>query len=124
MPNEELQQAIAWFENRLSGATMPGARKMLDIALSALREKQERDNPKPLTLDELREVSEQNEFCGAHIWIKDLKIGWVTVAITDETAKDGIIGIWCADTNDVYHEKDYGETWLAYRTRPKEAANG
>ena len=44
MPNEELQQAIAWFENRLSAAVMPGAREMFGIALSALREKQERDN--------------------------------------------------------------------------------
>ncbi|MGL6015256.1 MAG: hypothetical protein ACRCZU_04065 [Selenomonadaceae bacterium] len=50
MTNEELQQAIAWFENRLSSAVMPGAREMFGIALSALREKLERDNPKPLTL--------------------------------------------------------------------------
>ena len=59
MPNKELQQAIAWFENRLSSATMPGARKMFGMALSAIREKQERESQKPLTLDELREMSEQ-----------------------------------------------------------------
>ena len=44
MPNEELQQAIAWFENRLSAAVMPGAREVFGIAVCALREKQERDN--------------------------------------------------------------------------------
>lgn len=43
MTNEELQQAITWFENRLSAAVMPGAREMFGIALSALREKQERE---------------------------------------------------------------------------------
>ena len=59
MPKKELQQAIAWFENRLSSATMPGARKMFGMALSAIREKQERESQKPLTLDELREMSEQ-----------------------------------------------------------------
>lgn len=59
MTSEELQQAIAWFENRLSSAIMPGAREMFGIALSALREKLERDNPKPLTLDELREMDGQ-----------------------------------------------------------------
>ena len=131
MTSEELQQAIAWFESRLSSATMPGTRKMFGMALLALRERQEREKehigeatnmiPNPLTLDELREVSEQNEFCGAHIWIKDLESGWATVAITDRTAQDGVVGIWCVDTNDVYCEKDYGVTWLAYRSEPKEA---
>lgn len=77
----------------------------------------------PLTLDELREMSEQNEFCGAHIWIKDLNNGWIAAAITDETAKDGIVGVWCAGANDVYCEKDYGVTWLAYRSEPKEEHN-
>ena len=43
MTNEELQQAIAWFENRLSSATMPGTRKMFGMALLALRERQERE---------------------------------------------------------------------------------
>ena len=43
MTDDELQQAIAWFENRLSAAVMPGAREMFGIALSALGEKQERE---------------------------------------------------------------------------------
>ena len=59
MPNEELQQAIAWFENRLSAAVMPGAREMFGIAISAIREKLEHENPQPLTLDELREMDGQ-----------------------------------------------------------------
>ena len=90
------------------------------IDLTALNRHAQPDN-EPLTLDELREMSEQNEFCGAHIWIKDLESGWATVAITDRTAQDGVVGIWCVDTNDVYCEKDYGVTWLAYRSEPKEA---
>ena len=99
-------------------------REVLGMAIDALREKQERDNPQPLTLDELREASEQNEFCGAHIWIKDLDCGWIAAAITDRTTQDGVVGIWCVDTNEVFREKDYGKTWLAYRYEPKEAANG
>ena len=63
MTDDELQQAIAWFENRLSAAVMPGAREMFGIALSAINEKQERENPKPLTLDELREMDGEPVWC-------------------------------------------------------------
>ena len=59
MTNEKPQQAIAWFENRLSAAVMPGAREMFGIAISAIREKLEHENPQPLTLDELREMDGQ-----------------------------------------------------------------
>lgn len=37
----DLQQAIAWFESRAKNTPMPGARKMFQIALEALREKEE-----------------------------------------------------------------------------------
>jgi len=96
-------------------------RLFLRDLLDAWEAECERDNPKPLTLDELREVSEEDEFGGTHIWIKDLNNGWIASAITDITTQDGVIGIWCADANDVYREKDYGKTWLAYRYKPKEA---
>ena len=39
----DLQQAIAWFEGRAQNTPMPGARKMFQIALEALREKEGRE---------------------------------------------------------------------------------
>ena len=63
MPNEELQQAIAWFENRLSAAVMPGAREMFGIALSVLREKQER---------EMRSGMSEQRLIDANALIQDL----------------------------------------------------
>lgn len=100
MTNEELQQAVAWFENRLSSAIMPGAREMFGIALSALREKLERDNPKPLTLSieaaaDAIDLIERNGGCPPN--------------------KD------CAEKQDCH--KCYIE-WLTSRLTPKEAANG
>lgn len=49
-------EAIKWFENRKSGSTMPGAGMVFDMALEALREKAARENPEPLTLEELRQM--------------------------------------------------------------------
>ena len=89
------------------------------IAKKHWNRRAEPDN-EPLTLEQLREVSEEDEFGGAHIWIKDLNNGWIAAAITDITTQDGAVGIWCADANDVYCEKDYGKTWLAYRYKPEE----
>ena len=103
MPNEELQQAIAWFENRLSGATMPGARRMLSMALSALRAQQERENPQPLTLDELREMD-------VPVWICFTQETWGPNVLVDS--------LNCSRYK--FKFSDYGKTWIAYRTRPKD----
>ena len=92
MTNEELQQAIAWFENRLSSATMPGARKMFGMALLALRERQEREKehigeatnmiPKPVVHGEWvlvgtnehdyeTSVEEKCSLCGRYVYRYD-----------------------------------------------------
>ncbi len=118
MTNEELQQAIAWFENRLSSATMPGARKMLGIALSALREKMERQKPNPLTLDALREID------GKPVYIVLLKrpavSHWDIVRLSKEDGGPYLVRF---AINYRLQENGYGKTWLAYRSEPKEAAN-
>lgn len=51
-----IEETIAWFEGRVKSTTMSGARSMFEVAISALRAQQERENPKPLTLDELRQM--------------------------------------------------------------------
>ena len=120
MPNEELQQAIAWFENRLSAAVMPGAREMFGIALSALREKQERDNPKPLTLDELREMD------GEPVWCADGEEHscYCLVNAESEDCIDSESGAWCFAFYGMTRDGENGlhnMGWLAYRSKPKEA---
>lgn len=44
---------VEWFEARAKNTPMPGTRKMFEIAAAALREKAEREDPKPLTYAEL-----------------------------------------------------------------------
>lgn len=48
----EINLAITWFERRKAGGTMPGTRKMYDVALAALREQQEREKKEPLMPEE------------------------------------------------------------------------
>ena len=120
MTIEELQQAIAWFENRLSAAVMPGAREMFGIALSALREKQERDNPKPLTLDELREMD------GEPVWCADGEEHscYCLVNAESEDCIDSESGAWCFAFYGMTRDGENGlhnMGWLAYRSKPKEA---
>lgn len=78
------------------------------------REQEERENPKPLTLDELMEMNEEP------VWIKlfdrdeefwVLRNEWV-----DARNPEPLILFhmrW-------YSHADYGKTWLAYRSKPKE----
>ena len=99
MTNEELQQAIAWFENRLSATVMPGAREMFCIALSALRaqlecEKEhigETTDMMPLTLDELREMD------GEPVWCADGEEHscYCLVNAESEDCIDSECGAWC-----------------------------
>lgn len=111
-------EAISWFENRMKNTTMHGARAMFSMALSALREQQERENPKPLTLNELLEMRY------GWVWVisndPDLTVsGWAYVSETGaitvwEYKPDSIVG------NVQLRWEDYGKTWLAYRHKQKE----
>ena len=97
-----------------SGSDVDGA---FALAISALRERIERESPKPLTLDELREMG------GEPVWI---------------TSPTGGTGVWrvcygerarrrCGEKVIYFavgiceNISDYGKTWLAYRYNPKEA---
>lgn len=70
----------------------------------------------PLTLDELREMDEP-------VWIKRLKglsvcdTGWAVVDVCPNQIRVWWFG---SEVEDEPSEKDYGETWLAYRRPPEE----
>lgn len=77
------------------------------FAADAIREKLEREDPKPLTLEELRQMD------GEPVWIDDWwedSHGWEL----------------SMDASDYFEgerrtEKEYGSIWVAYRHKPKEA---
>lgn len=118
MANEELQQAIAWFENRLSAAVMPGAREMFGIALSALREKLERENPKPLTLDEMNALDHEPIYV-LHTGGKWTMNGW-HIATASSYQNHGRCDLEIDNGNTTIDTQNYGKTWLAYCQKPEE----
>lgn len=72
------------------------------MAIDALKEKAERENPAPLTMEELVQMD------GVPVWIKDkYSSGY-------EFSEDA------ADYFEGRNPKEYGKTWIAYRHKPKE----
>ena len=75
---------------------------------------------KALTLEQLREMD------GEPVWIKRLKglsvcdTGWAVVDVCPNQIRVWWFG---SEVEDEPSEKDYGETWLAYR-RPPEGEEG
>lgn len=102
-------QAAAWFEYRAATTPMAGARGLFKIAAEALREKADRENPQPLTLEELRQMD------GEPVWIDD----WWEDSHGWELSMDA------ADyfEGERRTEKEYGSIWVAYRHKPKEGGN-
>lgn len=81
----------------------------LEMAITALREKAERENPQPLTLEELRGMIGKPVYvvgCGGG--------GWEIFEGCDDC------GFWCADES-FYSAGGYDKSWTAYRHKPKEA---
>lgn len=104
------EQAAAWFAERVKSTPMPGAREMFEIAAAALREKAERENPKPLTLEELR----KQEGCPVFLVIENIDIQrWAIVDFSGDERTSFQNGVRLS--NEVY-----GITWSAYRHKPKE----
>lgn len=79
------------------------------MAISALREQEERENPKPLTLDELREMD------GEPVWIDD----WVEDSHGWELSEDASDYF----DDDSRTAESYGICWVSYRSKPKEDGN-
>lgn len=74
----------------------------LELAVVALREKAERENPAPLTMEELVMMD-----CEP-VWIRDKHSSGY------EFSADA------ADYFEGRNPKEYGKTWVAYRHKPKE----
>lgn len=83
------------------------------MAISALREQEERENPKPLTLDELREMD------GEPVWIRAKHYGIYADIVNIMGKEDGERRVHFS-INYRLQENGCGKTWLAYRNKPKE----
>lgn len=94
-------------------------------AIEALREKEEHENPKALTVEELREMAERCEpiyitriddetpiFRGNKI------VGGVLDKAEVMNIADHLPFMAIYGRNLTLAESDYGKTWLAYRTKP------
>ena len=99
-----IEETIAWFEGRVKSTTMPGARSMFEVAISALCAQQERENPKPLTLDELRQMD------GEPVWLMVESGMWGIVH-----PKDSVVSLSRGDIVGLH-----AIVGKAYRHKPKE----
>lgn len=64
------------------------------MAIVALKEKAERENPKPLTIEELRQMD------GEPVWVKELselidQTGWALVEVADRGTYKGVPYVKC-----------------------------
>ena len=87
---------------------------------AALREQEERDNPIPLTLDELRKMDGEPVFLEDLVHKSDPKVpnlwgGWIVFTNHNQ---NGFI----PRGGGFFSNYGYGKSWLAYRNKPKEDA--
>lgn len=118
------EQAAVWFADRAKNTPMPGARAMFEIAAAALREKAEREDPKPLTIEELRQM------IGEPVWIVGVYFtgdSWQGWDIIERVDHDGICFGYSTEFAEwwSYNLRDAdgtlcGCSWCAYRHKPKE----
>jgi len=85
---------------------------MLNLAIQALHAQAERENPQPLTLDELKSMVDKPVYCvdskGAGMW--------AFVQLEDEVCTDCHYGDW-----EFYcYGWDNDDGWLAYKNKQKE----
>lgn len=109
LPKLSYDEAIAAMENILEYfTTRPTERAAAAMAIEALKEKQEREDPKPLTLTELLAIPS-----GEYIYTK---------VIHGCGIKDGTVRhkLWLPEIRPKADFDSYGTDWLAYRTCPPE----
>ncbi|MDD5086116.1 MAG: hypothetical protein PHE61_08840 [Candidatus Omnitrophica bacterium] len=84
------------------------------IRVQAIKEKLDRDNPKPLTLEKLKKRT------GKAVWYQPIKGKGYWRIIKDRSY---CYGPAFHTTDRAYlREEEYGKTWLAYDHEPKEGA--
>ena len=108
--------------NGCGRSTSDELREAVSAAIAALREKAERENPKPLTLEELRKMD------GEPVWVNDLctkaHSEYCVISIGKPMVFQDIDHYNAAYIPGVEHTWyefcDYGREWIAYRHKPKE----
>lgn len=116
------EEAIWYLTPIAESASLERYKEALGLALSALREQEERDNRlesdavknDPLTLDELRKMD------GEPVWVKLFDTGeefWVLRYEWADTRNPEPMILFHMRW---YAQADYGRTWIAYRCKPKE----
>lgn len=101
--------------NGCGRCTSDELKEAVHAAIAALREKAEREDPKPLTLEELRQMD------GEPFYVKLIAYDnyYYYPAILD--CVGGVdVAIWCGSESDYLDLRYYGETFLAYRHKPRE----
>ena len=117
---EVLGMAVTF--NGCGRATSDELKEAVLVALEALREKAERDNPKPLTLEELRQME------GELVWLEVIDKSDRSVPYESVWGQvclyswDDDVWFWRFGNECEIDPKNenYGKTWLAYRHKPKE----
>ena len=109
--NQEQRQAYEWAKNQDYQSVAARYAKILAGLIDEMNPPNE-----PLTLEQLREMD------GGPVWIKRLKglsvcdTGWAVVDVCPNKIRVWWFG---SEVEDEPSEKDYGETWLAYRRPPE-----
>jgi len=104
--------------SQFEGMTTYGVIREIEDCLDALLEKeQERENPTPLTLEQLKQMEDKSDNI---IWIKRL-IGSCSGWFGDFRFEGNeFIGFWVGNEVDIEFElDDYGVDWLPYAYKPK-----
>lgn len=111
-----IEEAVRFAEYAQRMARTQEMKEFYALAEAALKEQEEQENPKPLTLKELRQMD------GEPVWMEDNKGNkcWGLVSVEDDGAVyciDNETGLWeyC-----FYGSKFATDGWLAYRSKQKE----
>ena len=111
------EEAITWLENRAKQIPLPGALEVYRMAIAALRELDAKENQKPLTLEELRQMN------GEPVWIMEHP-DWGHWELAED-AEDYLMDR-DEDFYGMKHNDPLGRFglhvlgWLAYRHKAKE----
>ena len=85
----------------------------MQMAIDALQEKAEREDPKPLTIEQLRQMDGEPVYIVDQCKESTLLTGWIVFSHHHD---DGFVPRGNAGWFSV---SGYGERWLAYRHKPK-----
>lgn len=117
------EQAIEFFEGCKHHCGNP---EFIDMAISALREKQERENPKPLTLAQLRERGGKPVYIVEHPEWGHWELSVDAEDYIEDRDPD-FYGMTCDGRKSYWCDSERCKTglhqlgWLAYDYPPKEA---